>query len=257
MEKIHELTHLEHFKEVYTFFPDGEIESTETPDFIVHTQDKILGIEHTEIFQPGLSDGTSLQAQDGLAQRVVSKANSLYLEQYGQPLLVQIFFNYRVMIHKKDVDRLAKAVVHLIETTPIEPGNPITLRRTTENSVDFPNEIARLHIYAHPNGKENKWRSSSAGWIPEVTPEFVQEQINQKEQKLDNYKSQCSEIWLLLVADNLRNPSSVDLSQLALAYQYSTGFDRVFFFWNSARHYVELQLTKGNSTGVNTINERA
>lgn len=257
LKKNREFTHLEHFKEVCPFFPDGEIEKTEKPDFIVNTQDNLLGIEHTEIFQPGPTDGTSLQAQDSLGQRVVSKANSLYLKTHSQPLLVQILFNHRVKISKKNVDCLAERVVHLIEMTQIELGNPITLKRTKENSEYFPNEIVMLHIYAHPNGKENKWHSSSAGWIPEVTPKYLQEKIDQKEQKLDNYKSKCSEIWLLIVADDLRIPSSVDLTELVLAHQYSTRFNRVFFFWNSTRSYIELQLTNSHSKGVNTINERA
>lgn len=244
MDKIREFTHLEHFKGVCPLFPDGEIEKSEKPDFVVHSQDNLLGIEHTEIFQPGPTDGTSLQAQDNIVQKVVSKAKNLYLEGHSQPLLVQVLFNHNTKLGRKDVDRLAERIVHLVIMTPIEPGNPITLKRNRENSECFPNEIVMLHIYAHPNGKVNKWRSSSAGWIPEITPEYLQEIIDQKEKKLDNYKSKCSEIWLLIVADDLRNPSSVDLTKLALAHQYSTRFNRVFFFWNSTRHYRELHRTK-------------
>jgi hypothetical protein len=213
----------------------------------VHTQDNFLGIEHTEIFQPSSSNGASLQAQDNLSQRVVNKANDLYFKQNSQPLLVQILFNNRVLMGKKDVNHLAEAVVRLIGMTPIKPGNPITIKRTTENSECFPNEIVMLHIYAQPNGKENKWRSSSAGWIPEITPEYLQEIIDQKEQRLDNYQFKCSELWLLIVADDLRIPSSVDLTGLAMAHQYSARFNRVFFLWNLSRRYIELQLTNSDS----------
>jgi hypothetical protein len=101
MQKNRELTHLENFKEICSFFPDGEIEKTEKPDFLVYAGEKIIGVEHTEIFQPGPSDGTSLQAQDNLGQRVVSKANQLYLQHNGRPLLVQVLFNHKVMIEKR------------------------------------------------------------------------------------------------------------------------------------------------------------
>jgi hypothetical protein len=57
MDKERELKHLLRFKEVCPLFPDGEIECTEKPDFIVHASNRLLGIEHTEIFQPGPSDG--------------------------------------------------------------------------------------------------------------------------------------------------------------------------------------------------------
>src|SRR3989304_499394 len=137
MNKTREIIHLEHFKEVYPFFPDGEIEKSEKPDFIVHTLDKHLGIELTEIFQPGAPHGESLQAQDSLAQRVVEKANNLYLQKCSQPMLVQILFRSRGKMSKQDVNRIAEMIVCLIEDTPIELGSPITLKRTRENLDRF------------------------------------------------------------------------------------------------------------------------
>ena len=151
---------------------------------------------------------------------------------------------------------MLKESCRLIEITPIILGNPLTISRTRENSDYFPNEIVMLHIYAHPNGKENKWRSSSGGWIPEISPEYLQEIIDLKEQKLDNYKSNLSEIWLLIVADDLRIPSSVDLSVLASVNHYTTRFNRVFFFWNSTRRYIELQLTNSTSQGMHKPDTR-
>jgi hypothetical protein len=243
MDKERELNHLLRFKEVCPYFPDGEIECTEKPDFIVHASNSLLGIEHTEIFQPGPSDGSSLQAQDSLGEKVVCKAYNLYSNEHTKPLFVQILFNPRVVIGKKDVDHLAKAIVNLIEMTPIESGLPITLRRTRENLAFFPIGIVMLHICDHVKGKGNKWFSSSAGWIPEVSSQYLQEKITNKEQKLDLYKTKCLEIWLLLVADNARIPSSVDLNQVELMHHYSTKYNRVFLFWNSTCRYVELQLS--------------
>ena len=245
MDKNRELIHIENFREICGFFPGGEIEKTEKPDFIVHATDKLLGIEHTEIFQPGLLAGGSLQAQDAIAQRVVSQACDLYLQNHNQPLVVQIMFRPRVILRKQKVAHLADMVSRLIERTPLTPGIPIALKLIKENSEYFPIEIARIYLYSHPNVKENLWRCSSAGFIPELTADYLQEKIDQKEQKLDDYRSQCSELWLLIVADDLRIPSTVDISGAASIHRYRTRFDRVFFFWNAIRHYVELQLTRG------------
>lgn len=244
MDKIRELTHIEHFKDICDFFPVGEIEDTENPDFIVHTKNKLLGIEHTEIFQPGSSNGGSLQAQDALAQRVVRQASDIYMKNHNRPLIVQIMFRPRVIFGKQKVTRLAEMISQLIERSPVTPGTPITLKRTKQNSEYFPIEIAMIHLYCHPNGKENRWRCSSAGFIPEITADYLQEKINQKEHKVDNYRSQCSELWLLIVADNLRIPSTLDLSKSASMHHYHTKFDRVFFFWNATRQYIEIQLAR-------------
>jgi hypothetical protein len=250
MKKNRELAHLEHFRTICPFFPDGKIEKAEKPDFLVYTGESILGIEHTEIFQPGPSDGTSLQAKDNLGQRVVRKAKELYLQRNSQPLHIQVFFNQKVNIRKKEIDRLAKMVLNLVETTPIVLGEPITLKRTKENAEYFPIEVVMVHIYAHPKIKENSWHSSSAGRIPKLTPEYLQDKINRKELKLDHYNTRCEEIWLLIVADDFRIPSTVDLSELVLVHRYISRFNRVFFFWNSTRRYFELQVTKGQSKGT-------
>ncbi len=100
MDKTRELTHLQHFKEICGFFPDGEIEKSEKPDFIIHDEDKLLGIELTEIFQPGTSGGESLQAQDALAQRVVRQVSALYSKNNAKPLYVQILFRPKAILRK-------------------------------------------------------------------------------------------------------------------------------------------------------------
>lgn len=242
MEKSRELNHLQHFKDVCSFFPDGEIEKTEMPDFIVHVENRTLGVEHTEVFQPGPSHGESLQAQDNLAIRVVEKAKNLYAQSRGQPLHVQILFNSRIKMNKQGIDVIAEKVACLVEETHVETGSSVTLKRTREILDRFPREVALIHIYQHPGGKLNHWKCSSAGHVPQITQEDLQAIIDKKDRKLNAYTS-CPEVWLLIVADNLRIPSSVDLTQSAVANHYTTRFNRVFFFWNSSRRYVELHLT--------------
>jgi len=247
MKKSRELIHLEHFKSVCPFFPDGDIEPLENdqepPDFIVHSPPKHLGIEHTEIFQPGPSHGGSQQAQDSLAQKVVDKVNQLYLQNHSQSLLVQVTFKPRTKISKQDISRIADMINNLVEETLIEPGSPITLKRTRENSERFPKEVAMMTIFGQSNGNENRWCCSSAGFISEITVEQLQKIIDNKESKLDNYKFKCSEIWLLIVSDNIRIPSSVDLSLSSTTHHYNTRFNRMFFFWNSSRKYIELNVS--------------
>lgn len=246
MNKTRELIHLEHFKETWNLFPNGEIEKSEKPDFIVHTSGGPIGIEHTEIFQPAPSNGASLQAQDALAQRIVSQASNIYIQNHTQPLYVQILFRPRVRLRKEVVTSLAKAVSSIIESAQLKPGIPITLKRTKENSDYFPVEIAMMHLYSHPTGKENFWRCSSAGTIPKLTADYLQEKINQKDKKLDDYRSRCPILWLLVVADDLRIPSTMDISSPASLHHYETSFDRVFFFWNATRQFLELQLARDN-----------
>ncbi len=243
MDKKRELIHLERFKENCTFFPEGEIDCTERPDFIIHTNEKIVGIEHTEIFQPGPPDGSSLQAQDVLAQKIVKQASDLYLQDKNKPILVQIMFRSGILLKKKRIDHLAVSIYQIIKRESLLPGQIITLHRTHVNYRYFPSEIAMIHIAAQPNGENNFWYCSSAGIIPDVDADYIQEKIDSKKQEIDFYRSRCSEIWLLIVAEYLRIPKAINISRDAVLHHYHTQFNRVFIFWFMTGEYIELQLT--------------
>jgi len=242
MDNERELIHIEDFKEICSFFPDGEIECTERPDFIIHAREKLLGIEHTNIFQLETPHGSILQAKDVLAQKVVNQARDLYLQTHDQPLRVQILFNPIKPLSEQKVSQLAEMASRIIERTKLTPGIPIILKRTKENSEYFPIEITRIHLYSHPKGKENRWMPSSIGTIQELTIRDLQIKVADKEQYVDIYRSRCSEVWLLIVADYSRIPTTLDISDDAVAHFYHTKFDRVFFFWYSSSQYFELQL---------------
>ena len=242
MKKGRELVHLQRFKEVCPFFPEGEIEATEKPDFIVHTRDRLVGIEHTEVFQPGPSHGGSLQAQDSLMQRIVGQARDLYMQAGGQSLHVQILFNPGVEIRKQDTAAIAETVAQLVEQASVEPGDYAELKPSLETYASFPREVAFIRIYCHPGGRKHHWYCPSIGFIPAITQEDIQGTIEGKERKLDSYTTKCSEVWLLIVANEFRVPSTVDLTQPAMEHCYQTQFDRVFFFWNFDRRFIELRL---------------
>lgn len=247
MKKARELAHLEHFRQICPVFPKGEIEKTESPDFLVRGGSRLLGIEHTEIFQPGRPHGGSLQAQDSLAQKAVARARELWMEAVGRPLLVQILFHPRVKIAKENIDAIAEAIARAVEKTTIEPGEVVMLKRTGVTQVFLPREVVHIAIRRPLIDKkeEDLWRCSSSGWIPELPPQEIQDVIDKKGRKLANYTLNCSEVWLLIVADAARLPATVDLSESALLHVYTTRFDRVFFFSNADRRYAELNIGVG------------
>jgi hypothetical protein len=107
-------------------------------------------------------------------------------------------FHPRALLKKRNIAHLPEIVFRLIERTPLTPGIPITLKRIAENSEYFPNEVAMVHLYCHPNVKENLWSCSSAGVVSVLTDDDLQAKIDEKEPKLEEYSSPCSEIWLLI-----------------------------------------------------------
>lgn len=240
MRRERERAHLLHFRKVCSFFPKGKIEVTERPDFVVHTSKGLLGIEHTEMFQPGPPHGGSIQAQESLRQRVLDRAKDLYAQSGAPPLRVDVLFHPGFEIQKQSVDNLSRSLVNLVSRTPPVAEGSVTLKPSWETWEIFPREIAYVQILY--GCKDSGWYPLSVGFIPPIGPDDIQERIRAKEPV--SYKARCFETWLLIVEDGFRISSTVEVTKSAMEYCYTTEFDRVFYFWNFDGRFSELKLAR-------------
>jgi hypothetical protein len=244
LDKTLEYIHLMHFKDIFPDFPEGDVCECEKPDFIVHCVggQKTIGIEHTQIFKPDHTNKTTLKAQDELGKKVAQRARCIYLKNHNIPLIVTISPMPGIEIKKANIENIAGKVVNVIENTNIKVGEPICIRPLGSFSDIFPKEIGRLYLFTFKDQKDDLWNWSGSGWYFDMNPEFIQDQIDKKENKLAIYKSNCDTEWLLLVADDSRNPSFLEITDSIFKHTYKTKFDRVFIFWNASKRFVELQL---------------
>jgi hypothetical protein len=64
MDKELEKQYLEKFIRAYPQFPEGTIDDSERPDFIVRSEDKNIGIEMCRLYKDSRDDSLSIQAQE-------------------------------------------------------------------------------------------------------------------------------------------------------------------------------------------------
>lgn len=186
---------LERFTRSHSGFPDGRIEPGDEPDFIVHTKNGRIGIEHTEIFRPGPPDASPLQAQESLRRQIVERAKALHRCSGGPVLHVSVFFGPYARLTKKSVlgvaTRLAKVVC---ESTPRE-GDHLKLESTCENTGGLPPEIDAIHIYRLPEVTNASWTSPDADYVPHCTPDRIQEVRDKKDRLWAAYRQKCDVVW--------------------------------------------------------------
>jgi hypothetical protein len=70
---------------------------------------------------------------------------------------------------------------------------------------------------------------------------LLQEAIDKKEKKLQNYMEKCDECWLLIGVDEWTAPESIDFTQRGTDHVYKCGFSRLFFLRNIQGSLVELR----------------
>ncbi len=235
-QKQRERRYLDRFRECYADFPSGEIVHSERPDFILLSDDLRLGIEVSEVFQPGPDHGGSPQAQESLQTRTLHIASDIHLRNGGPFVDVAIQFARASDLTKRRVDRLARDLAELVGESRAEIGEVIRLG----DEDDLPEEIASLRIFRLPSLSRSHWNAAGAITVPRLDPPAIQDILNRKTSLLPGYLNHCDVCWLLLIADGFQFSGSVDVSESAYHHAFDSPFDRVLFFQVYERRIIRL-----------------
>lgn len=180
------------------------------PDFIIELNDKLIGLEHTQIL-----------TED--AQRYFRVKTLLdYAEQKFEQKYPNINVHATISVQndewnysQKDKPKLAKQIADYVEWTRLE------------KDFDLPEKITKIRTTRHSqvtfSYKEKNWQAEY------LTRERLKTEIEKKESKISGYKrseKQLTELWLVLLMGSLSSVSyELNVSE---NYQMESKFDRVY-----------------------------
>lgn len=220
---------IKRFKKHYSGFPKGDIRTgtpQKEPDIVVTIQNGDVGIEITEFYREKGSTSLALQAQESLKESIVEKAQIIYKKEGNPPLIVSIFWSAHVNLNNKDIKSISIKLKSLIANHIPDIEEHVEL----DEASSLPDGIATIHIYRIKEFNENDWHNYYSDFIPDCTPERIQQIINEKNIKVSNYRDGFQSLWLLIVALGTRPSSLFNLPQKTLVSTYNSNFDKVFFF---------------------------
>lgn len=99
-KKQRERIHIERFLGANSSLPGGTIEDSERPDFLLHTDQGVIGIEVTRVEAEPELDGTIPMEQDSLQDRVLTGVKKCLDDVKARSAIVSIFFDDSVKITK-------------------------------------------------------------------------------------------------------------------------------------------------------------
>ncbi len=253
-QREQEILHLSRFANIFSEFPKGALDFGDKPDLIVHTDTGDLGIEHTQLFRVESSPGIVLpQAQERLQERVVARARHLFEERGGGMLWLYVQFSGddNNALNKHIVDeialRLADVMVHAVQLPGYKPkdGHWQDLERW-DYDLRFPNlfpaQVDQVSFQIVDRPGFVLWGVPRGCFVPEITAHYIQKKIHGKEQKRESYLTRCSEVWLLMVAENGVPSSYFNISPDVAEFTFQSNFDRVFYFENFDSKIIELKI---------------
>jgi hypothetical protein len=253
-KKKREAYHLLLFLENFAGFPAGTILPWERPDFLVQTQRECIGIELSQWYfrETTNEHGSRLRAKESAEEKVLQRAASGY-ERRGLPP-VDVFVHWSPSNNPGliKIDHLAATLIDSVECYLPEQGNNTIIQYPHPGYESLPGEVVSLYIWRPRNITKTRWVPFGATFPPSLTGrDDLQEIVQKKKDNVSHYRQKCSQVWLLIVSNDLELPM-VRLSKIcnlapeAKDFRLETTFDRVFFLDCLKRRVVEL------STGVGT-----
>jgi hypothetical protein len=237
MNEVEEKSILNRFKSNFSAFPEGEIEQSDQPDFIVNGSRKI-GIEITQIFQDQENlEGSILRKTETYQRLLLEDIIEVLRERKSRICLLDISLNHLNITPSLKPKILAINCANEICRNIPEDADFSNYTLTIQNEGQLPDFIYDLTMWFSSSLTDFEYVESSGGVGMTLTNKKLQFVLNKKEKLLKTYK-ECDEYWLIIkegssLADYF--PAiDVDKSQI------QTSFDQVFLIRQSGPEIIKL-----------------
>lgn len=196
------------------------IENSETPDFIVNINKKIISIEHTRLIVP------ELQKIESYRDKIIKNAQKKFEAKYSDKLYTLITFkNIQLKSGKKEEEKYTNEVFNLIEEIYLK-NRQFEFRIKSDRNRE---SISETIEYFSVNNTENfsHWQHFGAYKVDWIDMNWLQNVISKKENNILKYAKEYEENWLLMVA-NFGTKASANRTDLTDFSVIKSKFDKIY-----------------------------
>lgn len=211
----------------------------EAPDILIRTASGVVGVEVTELFRDPGKASNSVQAQEAIADRIVSRANQIHARTRARPVHVSVHFSSSSDVRRLRREETAQALVDLVASRALKPGDYFHWN-SDQDPVVLPDAICSVGILGMPKTSMSHWTAPRSGWVAPMPSESLQFKVDEKARHLPDYRQRARTIWLLLVSEGGRPSQFFDPPSREVAISITSPFDRTFYLSRFRNLVVEL-----------------
>lgn len=215
------------------------VEEREAPDFLIRHEDRLIGVEVTELYVTECANLGPLQAQESISARIAARAHKLYRESGAHPAHVSICFGPACDLRGLNRERTATLLSSFVQDLNLAVWQRVDWRPEALNGP-LPLEISFLHALGVPSQDMAHWSVARAGWVAPLTENNLYPRIVDKAKRLPSYRAITSENWLLVVADRTKPSQLFDLGMNLNASAIASPFSRTFYYGYPEKPVIEL-----------------
>ena len=235
---------LDRLRAAMSDFPEGQIESTEEPDFLIHGEHSTIGIELTELHRDTPTGVKPQQELEAMRHRVVAKAQELYLAKDLPPVKVSFFMRDTQDIKKEQVPTLAVALCKLVERNLPGPNASRTEEYDWVNRDHFPDPILEVSVHRLDVITRTFFSVPGATWVSTLSNADIQRAVAPKELKYPAYRLKCDQAWLVVITDIGSMSTWFEFDSTVPLLPLKTQFERVFVLRHFGSRLLELQVSR-------------
>jgi len=228
-----ESEHFKYFRKLIPSFPEGEVWHEDAPDFLIHAEKGLIGIEHRQLFQESPTGERPLQAREHEIDNILVVAKE-HAELRGMPPVHVTFIFRGGQNNTRGLDKqtrlnLGREITKAVNKNLPQENESVKITYPDTGKRGFPEEIT--HVFLNRYGKQHKWTYCEAVESLFDCRGVLQQAIDAKANKLLSYKNtrHLTECWLLIVANGLRHSGSFAINEPERNHTYSSPFDRTYF----------------------------
>jgi hypothetical protein len=220
LKKLRETAYMEEARRASPIFPRGELVPQEKPDFLLRTESGTIGIEITELCRE------APRAEGGRLSKVADGAKAIY-NGMANAQTVDVSAAFSEQAESVRSNDLTNSLAEFVYRNRENRGSSFTLTR------DLPNGYCDVGIYEpskriDPTGH---WHAVQVFDGVLVTKELLESRIEEKNQRLREYRLSAPTMWLLIVNDQFLGPGEVYAHPEQLAeWKFAFDFEKVLLF---------------------------
>jgi hypothetical protein len=219
------------FCDLYKY--EGIIQQSESPDFLIHIKNQVIGVEITTIFSE-----TKRQIFESKCTNILKKVSTIWINNKYPFIEAHFHFTRKV----KSINKLEEDSLALFISTVLFQNIPANGEIKSIDNISTP-YIHGITLINLNTLEKPYFLQTDSEWITDLDFFHVQNNINRKIIKYTSYLKKCDIAWLILVVNNTKLSTDYSIPKQTLIHLYNSPFEKTFILDYFNRNYYELQIS--------------
>ncbi|MDE2431144.1 MAG: hypothetical protein KGM99_20675 [Burkholderiales bacterium] len=244
-KKNTERFHFSQFQKLYDHFPKGDVvddDKQERPDFLIKTDQKVIGVELTRIQANQGDINNKTAAAQSNAEQIAPEAQKFYAEMIAPSVQVSMYFHDSELV-KMSVSERAKVGQRIAQLVYKYCPAPDSANHDICDDMglnEIPSCVTNINVSRIKGLRPTLFQSPRASWVAVANAQDIYFVLNNKESSVSDYLKKCDEIWLVIILD--AHQTFTWRSEISCSEKIKSNFNKIFLLSSFRNKLVEVAM---------------